>query len=166
MKILFTISLITLGFWGGFRGVAALRFHQNCGGYIERAGQANSVETAKDDLRRAILYLEENKLTSGFTSVMYRTPDEDVGFFYNNLAAGYEELNNLPETATGLEKSNVLLKLRETLILPQGISIYPYNAIMGVVSSVCFFFVAIFVIVISKGECLEILFIPFLIFDN
>ena len=53
------------------------------------------------------------------------------------MIESYDELENLPEDATSLEKTNVLMKLRETLTdetesgvsvtIPNGISIYPRN---------------------------------------
>jgi hypothetical protein len=53
------------------------------------------------------------------------------------LKASLNELNTIPENAQQLEKSNVLMKLRETLLdntsdgtevtCPAGISIYPNN---------------------------------------
>ena len=50
--------------------------------------------------------------------------------------ASLEELRMVPEGATQLEKSNILMKLRETLIdqgqivhvtVPRGISVFPHN---------------------------------------
>lgn len=53
------------------------------------------------------------------------------------MTSAYKELCDLPTDATPLEKTNVLMKLRETLLdsggegdvvtLPDGISVYPYN---------------------------------------
>lgn len=118
--------------------VKSIQFNQNCGGYLERAANANTIEIAQGELSRAIKYIEENNLTSGYTSVIYKTPDEDLGFWYNNVKTSYNELLSLPEDASPLEKSNMLIKLRETLIdhgdkgdkitVPDGISRYPNNA--------------------------------------
>ena len=59
------------------------------------------------------------------------------------MTESYEELDKLPETATSLEKTNVLMKLRETLTdesedgtevtVPNGISIYPNNVCLFLV---------------------------------
>jgi hypothetical protein len=73
--------------------------------------------------------------------VLWRTPSEDIGFWYYNLYTSRQELENLRPDATQLEKSNVLMKLRETLLdqtggsthvtVPAGISIYPHNVLFS-----------------------------------
>ena len=77
-------------------------------------------------------------------------------FWYKNMKAAYEELDSLPEDATDLEKTNMLMKLRESLVdsaedcisvtHPEGISIYPDNVLYfwwGLLSFIAglFFFV-------------------------
>ena len=118
-----------------YRGII---FNQQCEGYLKRAADANSIELAEAELRKAIHYCEENGLTSGYTSIFYRTPNEDLGFWFTNLQSSLKELEDLPTNSTSLEKSNVLLKLRETLTdqnadgtrvtVPPGISRFAYNA--------------------------------------
>lgn len=112
-------------------------FERGVEGYLKRAADSNSVELARNELDTALKYIESEGLTSGYTSVLYRTPDEDVGFWYRNLKTSQAELLLLPATATPLEKSNMLMKLRETLLdsgeksvhvtLPSGISVFPNN---------------------------------------
>ena len=82
---------------------------------MERASNANTIETAIEELNSSIGYLEENKLTTGYTSVFYRTPDEDISFFYKNLVDSRDELMKVDSTTTQLERTNLLMKLRETL---------------------------------------------------
>ena len=53
---------------------------QNCTGYLKRAADANTVETAKEQLQKSIQYLEANNLTKGYTSVLWQTPDEDIEY--------------------------------------------------------------------------------------
>ena len=88
-------------------------------------------------------YIEDNNLTSGYTSVLWRTEDENVEFWYKNIKACRDELKVVSENenATHLEKSNVLMKVRESLvndsesvqvIVPQGISLYPNNLVWGI----------------------------------
>lgn len=96
--------------------VKSIKFDQNCGGYLKRAADANTVDLAKSQLKVALDYMEENELTSGYTSIVYRTPDEDISFWYNNIKNSYNELNTVSDTASNLLKSNVLMKLRETLL--------------------------------------------------
>lgn len=113
-------------------------FGIHCEGHLKRAADANTVDMASKELADAIKYLEDNKMTEGYTSVLWNTPSADVGFFYQNLKSSLEELKKVtPETAQ-LERTNVLMKLRETLLdhgdsgdsvtCPSGISVFPNNA--------------------------------------
>ncbi|MEK7509744.1 MAG: hypothetical protein AAB605_03450 [Patescibacteria group bacterium] len=82
-------------------------------------------------------YLRQHSVRSS----LYRTPDEDVGFWYRNLSSSLNELKSIPADAAPLEKSNMLMKLRETLVdqgetsvvvtVPPGISIFPYNTLFA-----------------------------------
>jgi hypothetical protein len=119
----------------------SVHFQQNCGGYLERAANANTIEMAENELSIALKYIEKEELTNGYTSVLWKTPDEDLGFWYSNIKTAYAELMSLPQQSSSLEKSNMLIKLRETLIdhgdkgdtltVPQGISRYPQNGLFG-----------------------------------
>ncbi len=143
-SVIFSLAFVA---WMGARVVNSIVFDRNCEGYLKRAADANTIELAKQNLGVAVKYLENNQLTSGYTSVVYRTPDEDVGFWYENLRASLKELNEVRPDATQLEKSNVLMKLRETLLdegengtcvtVPNGMSVFPNNvayANWGIVS--------------------------------
>ena len=132
------LSCIGLLGWTGLRVYKAIVFKIECEGHMKRAADANTVELARQEMEIVVNYLEKNGMTNGYTSILYRTPDEDVGFFYQNMKASLTELKNLRADATSLEKSNVLIKLRETLLdenkgnatvtVPPGISVFPYNA--------------------------------------
>ena len=129
---------------------------QNCIGYLKRAADANTVEIASKQLEIAILYLEESNLTTGYTSVLWKTPDEDIEFWFNNLKASQIELSKVNENTSSLEKTNLLMKLRETLIdngdkgdnlvFPQGLSRYPNNMLFGLLMWISgFIFVGLFI---------------------
>ena len=132
-----TLSVFVFTLWSIGRIYNGIYFNIHCGGYLHRASYANTIELAAPALETAIQYIENNGLTNGFTSVVYRTPDEDVGFWYSNLKDAENELSKISPSSTALEKSNVLMKLRESLIsheenssrliCPEGISIYPQN---------------------------------------
>ncbi len=134
--ILFTLSMFTTC------TVKAVRFDQNCTGYLKRAADANTVETAKSELTKTINYLETNNITKGYTSVFYETPDEDISFWYNNLKASQLELSKVNDSTSALEKTNLLMKLRETLLdsgekgdhltIPDGLWRYPNNLLFGI----------------------------------
>lgn len=131
------VLLVIGGSMIGARKVNEIQFNRNCEGYLKRAADANTIELAQVELGKAVKYLEDNSLTEGFTSVLYRTPDEDVGFWYTNLKSALTELQTMSQDASDLEKSNMLLKLRESLMdnnvitMPKGMAVYPYNFIFG-----------------------------------
>ena len=136
-------------------------FDIECGGHIKRAADANTVELAAKEMKTVVTYLEANGMTNGYTSILYDTPDQDVGFWYQNLKASLGELEKITPETTQLERSNILIKLRETLLdhgesvtvtKPNGISLYPNNigyASFGLLS----FVVAIFGMVVIIIEC-------------
>jgi len=135
--ILAIVCTLVCCVWATVRIVKTVQFDLNCEAYLKRAADANTVEMAKDELAKAIKYAEDNNLTEGIVSIFLKNPANDIGFWYKNITAAYEELKNLPEDSTPLEKTNVLMKLRESLtdrsnggtsvILPEGISVYPNN---------------------------------------
>lgn len=102
------------------------------------AASANSIDLAKKEMGKVVECIEYRRLRPGFTSVVYNTPEEDVGFWMSNMRSSFDELKQLKAGATSLEKSNVLIKLRETLThktkesvkitVPDGITVYPHNA--------------------------------------
>jgi hypothetical protein len=128
--------------------VKNIQFDQNCSGYLKQAADANTPELALDCLNKALVYVEKNHLTYGYTSVFYKTEDENVEFWYSNLKACQKELKACLN-GIQLEKSNVLMKVRESLTdegkngteltIPSGISRYPNNfpfAILNVLSTI------------------------------
>ena len=131
--VLFLPALI----WLGLRIYNSVVYDIHCGGYLKRAADANTVDMDNKELAEALKYLEYNKMTEGYTSVLWKTPSEDVGFWYQNLKSSKEELEKVKPETTQLERTNVLMKLRETLLdhgengdsvtAPAGISVFPNN---------------------------------------
>jgi len=121
--------------WLGARVYNAVQFNIHCRGHLKRAADSSTIEMAQEELHLALVYMEKNELTSGSTHVFWENPSTDIGFFYKNLNSANEELNQLIDReSTPLEKTNVLIKLRETILdegeslvvtTPSGISIYP-----------------------------------------
>lgn len=148
--ILFAIiATLIFGAWGTMRAVMWVQFETNCTQYLKRAADASSVETAKEQLERAISYAESQNLTEGVVSIFLHQPKNDIGYWYRNMTEAYTELENIPEDASQLEKTNVLMKLRETLTdetdsgtsvtIPKGISVYPSNVMYfwwGLISAI------------------------------
>jgi hypothetical protein len=141
------LLMLMLPAWSTVRIVKGVQADRAYLGYLKRAADANTIELAKQELGRAVSYLQEHNMTSGYTSVFYTTPDEDVGFWFNNLNQSLNELNKLSSTATELEKSNTLMKLRQTLLdhkesgeeitSPDGISVFPNNVLWASLFGFC-----------------------------
>jgi len=122
--------------------VKSIQFDIAIGDRMKRAADANTVETATKEMDAVVAAIEERGLTSGYTSVFYRTPDEDMGFWYTNLKQARDELHSIRSDSPPLERSNMLMKLRETILdagesgdhvtVPSGISRYPNNLGWGV----------------------------------
>lgn len=115
-----------------------IEFNQNCVGFLKQAADANTIELALDRLERAIHYVEKKGWTEGYTSVLWRTEDENIGFWYTNLKASHKELICAKDSPQ-YEQTNVLMKLRESLTentgdgtsitFPMGLWKYPYNGL-------------------------------------
>lgn len=140
-KALFLLIGLTLIIGPTVCIVKSIKFTQQCSGYLKQAADANTAELALSRINIAIEYVEDHELTSGYTSAIWRTEDENIGFWYENLKACQEELTRCLD-GTQLEKSNVLMKVRESLTddgekgtkltIPNGISRYPYNLLFGI----------------------------------
>ena len=133
----------------------SVQFNQQCAGYLKQAADANTVELALERVNMALDYIESHGLTSGYTSVLYRTEDENIEYWYKNIKACQSELE-ANKNASSLEKSNVLMKVRESLTdngeegteltIPAGISRYPDNLMWGIlrIISLILFFLAFY----------------------
>ena len=113
--------------------VKTIQFKQDCAGYLKQAADANTAAIALERITKALDYIERNRLTEGYTSVLWTTEDENVGFWYENIKACKSELEACLNSSQ-LEQTNVLMKVRESLMdgegltIPNGISRYPNNA--------------------------------------
>ena len=143
LTILFTVVFLA---WAVIRIVASYQFSVGCGQYLQRAATANSISLASSNLDNAISYLESRNLTSGQVSIFLKQPMNDITYWYSNLKSAQTELKNMKPDATQLEVSNELMKIKETLmtsdsrgeklITPEGIEIYPYNALLFWISAI------------------------------
>lgn len=136
------VALVVAVIIFGFSFMKSVQLKQNCTGYLKRAADANSVEMAKSQLGLAIHYLEENQLTAGYTSVIYRTPDEDIGYWYSNLKSCQKDLSDTNKLKSVDADKLMLLKLRQTLLdqtkngesvtIPKGLAYFPQNLVWGI----------------------------------
>ena len=142
-RIIYFVGIILLVIWSGVRVYNYVQFGRNCEGYLKRAADASSIERAREELEKVIVYAEKNGLTKGYTTaILWTEPSEDIGFWYENLKTAYKQLEKSnTETISDLEESNLLMKLREVVLdqegngnsvtLPGGISIFPHNTILA-----------------------------------
>lgn len=130
LSVLLMLPVLILA---GSATYSEIAFDVNCQGHLKRAGDANTVEMAEKELAKAVQYMEENGLTTGTTSLFWKTPSNDVTFWYQNIKSSLEELKKITPETSLLERTNVLMKLRETLMdhgkvtCPGGISLHPNN---------------------------------------
>jgi hypothetical protein len=119
IRFILTLSFFfPFAIWAGLVYYKSTVFSIECSGHIKRAADANTVELAKKELKTVLDYLEKNKLTQGSTAVLWDTPQTDIEFFYTNIKSSYIELDKVTDQTSQLEKTNILLKLRETLLDP------------------------------------------------
>ena len=121
--------------------VKSIQFNQDCKGYLKQCSNASSVELALERLELAIRYVERNDMTSGYTSILWKTEGDNVGYWYDNLMTCRKELKKAVNSSQ-LEQTNTLLKIRESLtengekgeyiILPDGIVKYPHKLLYAI----------------------------------
>ncbi len=132
--------------YGGVRILNNITYEQDVGGHLKRAADANQPQLALEEINIAIKGMERlglcNEIESNpkaecYTSVLYTTPNEDIGFWRTNIIQTARDLENLPAESSHLDIS--LIKIRETLLDggktvtdPEGISIYPRNTLWAV----------------------------------
>lgn len=162
-KIIGAILIIfSLVVFGG-RIYQKITFKKNVSGYLKRAADANTIGMAEKELTKVLNYLEANEMTRGYTSILYKTPNEDIGFWYQNLKASRDELQKLGGSSQ-LEKTNVLIKLRETLLdtgektrvtVPKGMSTYPNNAAWAAATWAALFALIFGIVMVIPKEAWE-----------
>jgi hypothetical protein len=96
-------------FWVSARVYNGITFDIDCTDRLKRAADANTIELAKTELQHVVQSLERRGLTTGYTSVLYQTPSEDIGFWYTNLKASLDVLESVRPDAPLLERSNLLI---------------------------------------------------------
>lgn len=119
--ILAVICLVTPFVVYGNAIYKSIVFDVNCADYLKLAADANNLDIAEKHLTTAITYLESKGLTSGDTRLWVYSPKNDIGLWYENLRAAQAQLREkVEEGYTELEQSNLLMKLRETLLDENG----------------------------------------------
>lgn len=136
-KIIALLLLVLCSVIALVRAMNNVEINQKCFDYLELAASASSPQIALIHLKKATKYLEQISLTSGYTSIIYKTRDENIGFWYNNLKQSEAQLEKVTAQTSAVEKSNLLSELRKTLLdqsnkdtilkTPPGLAVYPNN---------------------------------------
>lgn len=102
-------------------------FKSNCLEYFNLAANANDSKLAEKYITLGINYLEDNDLTCGNTSICIKKPNNDIEFWYNNIKSAQAQLQQINDhdQLTDLDESNILMKLRESLLNSDGEVIHP-----------------------------------------
>lgn len=146
MYKIFTImcGLSLISYFGAII-VRDIQYERDIGGHLKLAADANDTELAERKLKLAVDNMEAWSFCNDggdncFTSIIYRTPEEDVGYWRENIESTLADLESMSEEERddNLIESNQLIKVRETLLdsgshgdhvtQPSGISRYPQNA--------------------------------------
>lgn len=108
---------VMLGIWSiSVYGSNSYYCGRHVSGHIKRAATASTVPIAREELGKALEGARQRDWDYGRTSEFMTLPEYDIGYWYQNLTAAYDELALADSPSVSqLEKTNVLLKLRETL---------------------------------------------------
>lgn len=138
-KAVLIASILSLCGYAGACLLGEINFDQDIGGHLKLAADANSTELAEERLSIAVESMRNRNFCLGATrcstSIIYKTPDEDVGYWRENIEYTLKDLQSMSkeERANNLIESNQLIKVRETLMdgnqvtTPPGIARYPSN---------------------------------------
>lgn len=143
-RILTIVFAIFFLIWSAVKISHAVSFDRDIKRYLSHAAEASTIQLAKENLDIALKNIEGWGLTSGHTTVLFESPEDDVGFWYKNVKASRAQLDDV-KTVTFQEQKTVLAELRKTLlsrsgdgsavVIPQGISIYPKNRIFALLGT-------------------------------
>ena len=163
--LLFATSVVGMVLSTAALVISDIQFSRNYVGHLKRAGDAVSLELAEKELTTAVAYLEAHNLhtvagrargcVDDSTNILYSTPANQISFHVDNVTASLVEVREVlaNKSATPLEKSNVLIKLRESLLdnsdaghsvtCPAGLAIFPHN--LGVPLTFILSFIGVFI---------------------
>lgn len=143
--------------------VKKIQFNIGCGGYLKSAADAPTIELAKAELDTAINYLEEKGKIQGYSHLVIKNRQADVGYWYKRLKVARQDLDKVDEEDDEAAKETLRV-LRESLTdtgesgtvvtTPPHIAIFPHQwlwtifAVLGVGTG--FFMVVFFGVALKE----------------
>jgi len=130
--VLFGVSLVGMIVLGTVSCLSVYQFNRGCADYLKLAGDASTVEAANGFLGQALSYMEATGKTSGNSSLIFKKPSSDVGIWYKQTKDAKGVLEGIiakGDEATGIEKSNALIKVRETVLDETSVTYPPHIAL-------------------------------------
>ena len=106
--------------------------------FLKLAADAPTLQLAERYLSTAVRNMEARGWTTGSTALIFKTPRRDIGFWYQNTSGALGDVQALlavEATLTPVDRSNALVKLRETLMdgpaltFPEWVELAPHNAL-------------------------------------
>jgi hypothetical protein len=106
--------------------------------YLKLSADAPTLRLAERHLSTAVRNMEARGWTTGSTALIFKTPRRDLGFWYQNTRGALVDLRELlalEATLAPVDRSNALVKLRETLMdgsaltFPEWVELAPHNAL-------------------------------------
>jgi hypothetical protein len=139
--IVISISLFlfgAIGFWCDLE--KDWDFSRDCGSHLAYAVNANTNETAIEQLDVVIKWLEDNKFTSGNTGTMNKTISTDIYVWYKGLLEARSQLKTADPKATYVERTKMMETLRSSILKhPWGMEYYPNNWFWSIYGTIAFF---------------------------
>jgi len=164
MKTIFYLFFLSTLSWGGYRLVAKFQAQSAYLGYLKNASQTDSIPLIKIELKKAMVEIERRGLTSGYTSIIWTTPNDNIGLWYKNLMLLLNQLYYFPDNSSAKEKSKMLMKIKEILIdeskdekdnlyFPEKVYLFPHNKIVALWGAVSIMMTIIFFFLSAKKFC-------------
>lgn len=146
-----TVAIMSLVGWGGARMHKSSDFDARVSDYVVAAYNATTPEEAKLQYDRALSVMKENKMTEGSTSILYPSPEYNVGDWFAKVEKTEKDLTEMlkapavvddkkadPKVLTPWQKSLVENNVVKTKVdtkgnshasfnAPEDISVHPYT---------------------------------------
>ena len=128
------VLIVIFAAWAALRIVAAIRYDIAVSAHVNNAVHAVDFEVAENEMAIAIENFEAFGLTEGCTGVLYKSPADDVGLYYQKLLDAREEYRTF-SSESELEKFSLQQRMEESLktAAPSNISV----AVHGL-EAICF----------------------------